>query len=174
MQKIDKVLSTGESILTGTLILASVIVLFVNVIARYFFSAASSWAEEAIRYVCIWITFVGGSQCAKAGTHVGIDLVVQILPASAKRIVAALGQFIAAIFTAICVYAGYLSTQLVVTTNQKSPAMLMPMWIVYICVPLGCLLMSIRFIIAGINALKGDNEGPSITDEDGNVDMSQL
>ena len=52
--------------------------------------------------------------------------------------------------------------------------MLMPMWIVYICIPIGCLLMTIRFILAAGSALKGSGGEGAITDEQGNVDMSKL
>lgn len=175
LKKIDKVISLGENSLTGLMMLLSVVVLFVNVMMRYFFHAASSWVEEALRYACIWVTFIGGSQCVKKGTHVGVDLVVQLMPAKIQKYFVALGQFIAAIFTGMCVYAGYNATMLVVEMNQKSPAMLMPMWIVYISIPLGCLLMCIRFIISGLEALLDSGSGASaITDESGNIDMSKL
>lgn len=141
---------------------------------RYFFHAASSWAEEAIRYSIIWVTFIGGSQCAKQGSHVGIDLVVQFTPAGMRRYLQALGQFIAAAFTLLCLYAGYQATSLIITTSQRSPAMLMPMWIVYISIPIGCALMTIRFIVAGIAYLRDENSNSLIADEDGNVDLNKL
>lgn len=52
--------------------------------------------------------------------------------------------------------------------------MLMPMWIVYISVPLGCLLMAIRFLVAGINYLRNTNNSSLILDEEGNVDLNKL
>ena len=63
---------------------------------------------------------------------------------------------------------------LVIQTSQKSIAMLMPMWIVYISVPLGCLLMAIRFLVAGINYLRNTNNSSLILDEEGNVDLNKL
>lgn len=80
LNKLEKGLTHAENAVNGFLILAGVLVLFVNIIARAVFHNASSWAEEAIRYAIIWVTFFGGSQCAKAGNHVGIDLVIQVLP----------------------------------------------------------------------------------------------
>lgn len=173
LNKLEKGLTHAENAVNGFLILAGVLVLFVNIIARVFHNA-SSWAEEAIRYAIIWVTFFGGSQCAKAGNHVGIDLVIQVLPQNIQHIFYALAQFVAAIFCGFCTWAGWEATQLVIQTSQKSIAMLMTMWIVYISVPLGCLLMAIRFLVAGINYLRNTNNSSLILDEEGNVDLNKL
>ena len=174
LKTIDKYLTHAENLINGFLILAGVLVLFVNVIARGVFHAASSWAEEAIRYSIIWVTFFGGSQCAKMGNHVGIDLVIQLMPKKAQKYFNAIGQFIAAIFCAACIYAGWQATNLVLGTMQRSPAMLLPMWIVYISIPLGCLLMTIRFTVAGVRTLSDKSGGSLLTDESGNIDMNKL
>ena len=121
LNKLEKGLTHAENAVNGFLILAGVLVLFVNIIARAVFHNASSWAEEAIRYAIGWE-----------------------------------------------------ATQLVIQTSQKSIAMLMPMWIVYISVPLGCLLMAIRFLVAGINYLRNTNNSSLILDEEGNVDLNKL
>lgn len=104
LNKLEKGLTHAENAVNGFLILAGVLVLFVNIIARAVFHNASSWAEEAIRYAIIWVTFFGGSQCAKAGNHVGIDLVIQVLPQNIQHIFYALAQFVAAIFCGFCTW----------------------------------------------------------------------
>ena len=122
LQKIDKALARSENFINGSLMLLGVIVLTVNVLMRYIFHMASTWVEEALRYSIIWVTFFGSSQCAKNGLHVGIDIFAQSLPETGKRIVTALGQFIAGILCGFCTYAGYFLTTLVMSTMQKSPA----------------------------------------------------
>ena len=79
LNKIDKVLTHVENAITGSLFIASLLVLGWNIIMRKVFHNASTWAEEAIRYAIIWVTFVGSSQCAKSGNHVGIDILVEAL-----------------------------------------------------------------------------------------------
>ena len=175
MKKVDKVLSAAENTLTGVLMLATVIILFVNVIMRYCFSAASSWAEEVIRYAIIWVTFVGGSQCVKSGTHVGVDLVLMSLPKKAKPFFYGLAQLLAGAFTAFCTVGGFQLFQMVLKTHQLSPARVMPMWIVYASLFIGNGLMTIRFIIAGITQMMGKGTAASaITDDEGNLDMSKM
>ena len=50
----------AEEFFCASAILLTTVVLFVNVVLRYGFSASTSWAEELIRYLMIWITFIGG------------------------------------------------------------------------------------------------------------------
>jgi C4-dicarboxylate transporter DctQ subunit len=173
-KKIDRVLGGFEGYLTGSLLLACTIVLFVNVVMRYFFHAASQWAEEAIRYAIVWVTFVGGSICARKGSHVGIDLFAQAIPPLGKKIVLAAGQFVAAIFMAMSTVFGWQMFQLMVTTGQKSPAMLMPMSIVYFSMPLGFALTTIQSVAAVVRVLRAnpnDDNGPQSADD---IDLSRL
>ena len=60
--KIDKVLFGFEGYLTGLLLLGSTLLLFVNVFLRYVFHSSTTWAEEAIRYAIIWVTFIGSAE----------------------------------------------------------------------------------------------------------------
>lgn len=153
-EKIDKVLTGFSGYLTGMLLLASTLVLFVNVFLRYIFHSSTTWAEEAIRYAIIWVTFVGAAVCARRGSHVGIDLFAQALPALGMKIVLAFGQFISAVFMAFCTFYGWEMFLLMLSTGQKSPAMMMPMAVVYFAMPLGFLLTTIQFIAAGVRILK--------------------
>lgn len=171
--KIDKILSGFEGYLTGFLLLASTLVLFVNVFLRYIFHSSTTWAEEAIRYAIIWVTFVGSSICARKGSHVGIDLFAQAIPPLGKKIVLATGQFISAIFMAMSAVYGWQMFQLMLSTGQRSPAMMMPMAVVYFAMPLGFGLTTIQFLAAGVKILVAKPEDLVESDED-KIDLSRL
>ncbi|RYD06993.1 hypothetical protein N752_01490 [Desulforamulus aquiferis] len=51
--------------------------------------------------------------------------------------------------------------------------MLMPMWIVYISMPLGSALMTIRFVAAAVAILRDKTTGAEVKNEDA-VDISRL
>ncbi|GHV33420.1 C4-dicarboxylate ABC transporter permease [Synergistales bacterium] len=172
---IDKILSFVERQLPGILLLLSVIVLFINVVLRYLFHAATTWAEEAIRYAIIWITFVGSSLCARKSSHVGIDIFVDMLSGKRKKIALALAQFISALFTALCTLFSWQIFLMVLRTGQRSPAMLMPMAIVYFAMPLGFFLTTTRFVQVGVRILKTPVEKLGGKPQSANdIDLSQL
>jgi TRAP-type C4-dicarboxylate transport system permease small subunit len=54
---------------------------------------------------------------------------------------------------------GIMMVQFVIESNQVAPALQFPMWIAYICIPLGFLLMALRTIIVIKNIVlkKGDD-----------------
>ena len=160
-KKIDKALFVVEGYLPGLLLLGSTLLLFVNIVLRYAFKSSTTWAEEVIRYAIVWVTFIGCSLCARRGSHVGIDIFAQMLPEKAKRAVLAAGQFASAVFMGFCAYYGYEIFSMVLTLNQKSPAMMMPMAIVYFSMPLGFALSCIRFVQAGFRALVTPTETPA-------------
>lgn len=175
LQKADQILTKIENALTGSLFLGALAVLAWNIFMRKVFHSASTWAEEAIRYAIIWVTFVGSSQCAKAGNHVGIDIVVEMFPVSLKKYVNALADFFAAVFCIFCVYTGCQIAEMTALNGTVSSAMQMPMWILYISIPLGFGLTALRFCIAGIQVLRGKNtESGNLTDEEGKLDMSKM
>ena len=137
LNKIDKVLTHVENAITGSLFIASLLVLGWNIIMRKVFHNASTWAEEAIRYAIIWVTFVGSSQCAKSGNHVGIDILVEALPKGCRKYVYAFSSLLACGFCVFCAWYGWSLTDMVITNNRVSAAMEMPMWILYISIPIG-------------------------------------
>lgn len=143
-----KFLNKLEDIFCAVSLLLTTVVLFVNVVLRYVFSASTSWAEELIRYLMIWITFIGGSVCVRKGAHIRMDFVLTILPKGVGHLLTRLVYLIAAGFcVALFVYSLQL-VQFTVELEQTSPAMGVPMWIPYLAMPLGSALMVLRFVVA--------------------------
>lgn len=146
MKSIVKIWGKIEESLTGALLFSATILLFVNVIMRYFFKSSTTWAEEVIRYMMIWITFIGGSLCTRDYLHVGITLLAENSTPKVAKILTALAEIVSGIFSFIIAYYSLENTLLVLKTSQLSSALRMPMWIVYISLPIGCTFMGIRFI----------------------------
>ncbi|HBT46288.1 MAG TPA: TRAP transporter small permease [Peptococcaceae bacterium] len=159
-----------EDGLNGSLLLLATGILFVNVILRYF-GRSTTWAEEAIRYIIVWITFVGGSICARQGDHVGIEVFTSFAPANIQRGLKTVAELTSIVFLSCLTYYGWMAMQTVIVTNQRSPAMLIPMWIVYLALPLGSALMALRYVHSLINCFRA-NSGETL-DKNGN-DVTQL
>ena len=71
-----------KAFLAGAIIVCSLL-LFVNVVLRYIFLAPIYWAEELVRYLMVWMIFIGASQVTLWGGHVAVDIVPRVL--SKKR-----------------------------------------------------------------------------------------
>ena len=58
-----KLMNKIEENVIGIALLATTLIIFVNVIMRYFMNQSLTWAEEVVKYLMIWIAFIGGSTC---------------------------------------------------------------------------------------------------------------
>lgn len=128
------------------LYLTMIIVIFLQVFFRFVIEASLSWSEELARYIMAYAVFIGAAIAAKEGAHIGINVVVGALPKPFNKYMRVIALFISFIFSVVLVYLSALIVMFLIKTGQKSPAMLIPIWIAYFAVPLGGVLMSIRFL----------------------------
>ena len=149
MNILDHLNKTSDKLEKGFLaaaIIVSSLLLFVNVVLRYVFLAPIYWAEEFVRYLMVWMIFIGASQVTLWGGHVAVDIVPRLL---SKRGNAVLAFIVNAVCIVFCIILAYLSMKQmlrVMRAGQVSPALEIPMWIAYLSIPAGTLLMLIRFI----------------------------
>jgi C4-dicarboxylate transporter, DctQ subunit len=105
-----------------------------------------SWAQELCIYMFVWMAKFGAAYGVRTGIHVGVDVVVNLLDEKWRRKVILFGLFCGALFTAIV---GTMGAKFVIglyDTEQVSPDLEIPRWIVFLAVPLGSYLMCFRFL----------------------------
>lgn len=74
------------------------IFVFTNVVLRLGFNSGIDIAEELPRYLFVWIAFLGGVIGVQKRTHIGVDLLVVVLPRLGKQICWVIMQIV----TAVC------------------------------------------------------------------------
>jgi C4-dicarboxylate transporter, DctQ subunit len=120
--------------------------------ARSIYKAINSikltWAQEACIYLFVWMAKFGAAYGVRIGIHVGVDLLVQNLQGTAKKVMTIIAMSGGMIFTAIVAWIGADFVYHVYKGGQTSPDLEMKMWIIYLAVPLGSSLMCFRFIQA--------------------------
>jgi TRAP-type C4-dicarboxylate transport system permease small subunit len=117
----------------------------VQVILRYVFNSALSWSEELVRFVFVWATFLGAAIGVKEHIHIGVDAVVNLLPASLRRGADTIVYLIILAFGVVMIAAGMPVVSM--THSQLSPALEMPMSYVYIAIPFAGLLTMIYALV---------------------------
>lgn len=107
-----------------------------------------TWAQEACIYLFVWMAKFGAAYGVRTGIHVGVDILAERLHGSARRTITTIAMSGGVIFTAILTWIGSDFVWHVRVGGQISPDLEMPMWIIYLAVPLGSALMCFRFIQA--------------------------
>ena len=128
---------------------------FAQVFARYVLSSPLFWSEELARYCFVWIVFVGAGAALKRGSHIGVDYFVQRFGENVQRRIAIPIRFLMLFFlvTVIVVSIPVIQTNM----NQLSPAVELPMGVVYLAIPIGAAIMVIYTIDDIIDLIRGSS-----------------
>lgn len=120
--------------------------------ARSIFRAINSikltWAQEACIYLFVWMAKFGAAYGVRIGIHVGVDVLVERLSGTPRKVITIIAMSGGILFTAIIAWIGTDFVWHVRKGGQVSPDLEMPMWIIYLAVPLGSALMCFRFVQA--------------------------
>ncbi len=148
LAKFDHALGWTEWTFIGGALAFTSALLFVNVILRYVFLSPISWAEEVTLYVMVWIVFVGGSVAIRTRGHIAIDLLPLMLSSGQRRWLATAVHATALVFFAVFFWYSLQHTLRVRSVGQLTPIMQAPMWLTYLAMPVGSLLMGLRTVQA--------------------------
>ncbi len=185
-----RVIDRLEEILIGGLIAAATLLIFAAVMQRYGLSAAISlanfgrahgyeglaavgravfaylrgfdltWAQELCIYLFIWMAKFGAAYGVREGIHVGVDVLINRIGEAARRPVILFALICGAIFTFTIGTFGSVFVYNLSSTDQTSPDLELPMWIVYLAIPAGSYLMCFRFLqVARVYAVTGEIPG---------------
>src|SRR5699024_9558087 len=127
MKTLSNIIERIEIVISIALAAAMTIILFINVLFRYFLNDPLFWANEASIFMMAWLTFIGGSLGLKYKTQASITLFVNRLSDKNQRILQIITQIIILIFMAIL---HYLSWDWVLSLiGTVSRYMHIPVWI---------------------------------------------
>jgi len=80
------------------------VMVFGNVVLRLFFNTGIDLSEEIPRFAFVWLTFLGAVVGMRRRAHLGVDMVVQLLPLAGRKVCWGISQ---AIMLICCVYITY-------------------------------------------------------------------
>jgi TRAP-type C4-dicarboxylate transport system permease small subunit len=115
-----------------------------GVFFRYVLDAALPWAEEADRYLFIWLTFVGAAITMRHSAHIAVDVVVRRFGDAARDRVALFTHACVLLFVGTVAWASQRVIE--VTSTTQTTATDIPMSWVYLSVPVGCTLIAVEVL----------------------------
>ena len=126
---------------------------FVQVILRYVFSYSSRWTLEISRYLMVWAVLLASGPALKYGVLVGVDTLTQrFQPRTRTRVSCAL-RVLMGVFACTIFFQALKLMQSQWEMNQLSPALEVPMALVYMAMPVGFALYLFYLIVLTYNDL---------------------
>lgn len=148
LKKLDKGISYVENAMLVFGILSATFVLFANVILRFIFKAGLVWAEEYARFAIIWIVCGGCGAAVRTDSHMRITAIPDAIKNQTVKRLLFLFVYVACLaFSLLMLTAGARLIASMQANNQVSPAMEIPLWWIYLSIPVGGAVMAFRFLL---------------------------
>ena len=162
MRKLERIIVALNAWALIVMLSAMALVVGANVALRYLTAHSLPWADEAARYLMIWMTFGGAGLALRVGGHVAITNLHDVFPTLGRCLLR--GAIVLALlgFFVFMVWVGWTYAQRM--QYQVTPAMRLPFFYVYLAMPVGfgllilhLLMIAKPFVLAGdYKGLKGD------------------
>lgn len=160
----DKLEETVIAILLGLM----TVITFANVVARYAFNSNILWALEVTVFLFAWLVLIGISYGVKKSFHLGVDVLIDLVPAPLRKLLALVAVAACLAFSLLLLkgswdywYPFATSRAFLETEDVPMPGFLqftadwlnegeryekMPRFIPYFALPLGMALLTLRYL----------------------------
>ena len=135
-----------EEVLLLVMLCAMVIIMGIQITARYVFSSSLSWSEEITRYLFICSGFISASFCIKKSASVKIDQLVGMLPGKGVHIFRLISYTVQLVFFSYLIPFAWKYVMSGVESGQLSPACGIPMYLIQASTVISFVLCVMRLI----------------------------
>jgi TRAP-type C4-dicarboxylate transport system permease small subunit len=142
-------------VLVSTFLALFSMILVLQVFMRFVLRDPLAWPEELSRYLLIWTAFIGSSLAVREARFINIDIVAAISGPRLRRAFHFLMHLGFLLFCVIATYKSFDFITRIAVSGQVSPAMGLPMWMVYCAAPVGLTLAGLRTVQAMIFGSSG-------------------
>ena len=148
-----KILNRLEETLACIVFMVMLALTFVNVVFRNF-SASISFTEEITTSLFVLLCMLGTSIAARDHAHLGLSALTELMPKKAALMLSVIGNVLGVVMSVILIITGISMVKLQFDAKVISIALQLPQWIYGSFLPLGALLMTIRFSQAAMDDWK--------------------
>lgn len=131
--------------LCAALLASSCLLVFANVVLRYGFGQSLAWAEEASRYMVIWLAFLASGLALREGAHVAVESLPDSLPEPLARLLRAVALALMAGFVGLLGWLGWHYAEFAMM--QRTPVLRLPVGQIYWAIPAGMALMLVHLLL---------------------------
>jgi C4-dicarboxylate transporter, DctQ subunit len=143
--KISNIIYSFEKWATIVLLAFTATLSFTQVILRYFFNAGFAWIPEIVVFSFINMTLLGTSTGIKSGVHIGVDVIVKLLPPKFQKFS---DIFVNISGAALFLFMSYLTYKFVLyfrEMDQLSIITEIPIWMMIAYMPVAFLFMAFHY-----------------------------
>lgn len=145
MKRLERIFVTLNGWAVLLMLTAMTLIVGANITLRYLTSHSLPWADEAARYLMIWMTFSGAGLVLRIGGHVAITNLQDALPDLGQKLLRGALVLGLLIFFGFMVHVGIQYAQRM--QYQVTPALRLPFLYVYAAMPVGFSLLILHLLL---------------------------
>jgi TRAP-type C4-dicarboxylate transport system permease small subunit len=143
-QRWDETLGRVEKFLVTAMLSTMILLAFSQIILRNIFSTGISWGDPLVRYLVLWVGFIGASLASKEGKHITIEVFSGWFSGHGSRYLKAISLLVSVFICGLLTFAGWTFVQ-----NEAQMGgttfLEIPVWIPQVIIPVTFALMTLRF-----------------------------
>ena len=132
------------------LLLAAMLLMVVSVtdqvFGRYVLNDAPVWTAEVAGFMMAWITMLASAAVLRRQGHIAVTVVVDALPVPVAAAIGWLRDALILVMAGSLVWYGYAFA--VIGGRRDSPALEIPMFWPYLCIPIGGALIAAQLVLS--------------------------
>ncbi len=150
-------ISKGAEFIMVLLTVAMVCLVSYQVFQRYVLDYTPPWSEELSVYLMIWFGMLGIANGVRRESHMSLHYFADLFPQVVQKPLDIIKYVLILIYTGILIREGFTMVEL--TMSQTSPAMHLPVGLVYASLPFSfCLIIVFAIERLGVVLWKGKGE----------------
>lgn len=135
-----------EEIFLVVTLSAMTVLIFGQTFLRFSIGKTPSWTQELAQFLQVYFVYLGASYAIKLDAHIRVTFIRKILPPFLRNSFEIMSYFCFIVFCGILIYWGIPLCNDIRNFNQVSAAIRLPMYIPYLALPLGGIIMSFRLV----------------------------
>lgn len=112
------------------------IIVLINIFSRNFFGSSIYWIDELAGFFIILIGYFGAAIALKRSELIGVNFVINAMPKNISKYIIILVKFLIIIFCFIIFISSIKMVNEMFHMHHLSPALQVPMWILYSIIPI--------------------------------------
>ena len=147
---LDESISRVENVLVTALLALMILLAFFQIVLRNFFATGIDWGDSLVRYLVVWVAFIGAAIATKEGKHIAIDIVSRWIPGTGGIAIQAISNFFSVVICGLLTLAGI---KFVGFEAQMGSIVFFrfPAWVPEMIIPATFALMTLRFALHFLN-----------------------
>ncbi|ROR34539.1 TRAP transporter small permease [Inmirania thermothiophila] len=160
-----RVLNRIEEAVIALLLVATTLLVFVDVVLRFGFGTGWLWSQELTLHLSAWFVLFGASYGVKVGAHIGVDALVRVLPRRARRAASAVAVAAALVYCGLFLAGSWIYLGKMFRIGIEMEDLPVPLWVAHGILLVGFALLALRLLQLLWRVLRGEAEGFRFADE---------